>query len=190
MPPIDPAPLTDDEKTLLLRIARDAVRKTVLPSETASWPPLEISARLALPGGAFVTLHRNGRLRGCVGQLPSARPLYEVVEQAAVGAATRDPRFARVQPDELDALSIEVSVMGAFVPLEDPAAVRIGRHGLYVRRSGFSGLLLPQVAQTYQWDAETFLIHTCEKAGLWPDAWKDPETEVFVFAAEVIEEQG
>jgi len=144
---------------------------------------------LAVRGrGAFVTLHRRGELRGCIGHLVSDRPLGEVVRDMAVAAARDDPRFPPLRADELEGLDVEVSVLTTPVPAraED---VEPGRHGLIVRRGAAQGVLLPQVAVEQGWDRETFLAATCRKAGLPPQAWRDVRTDLRVFEAQVIRDE-
>jgi len=135
--------------------------------------------------GAFVSLHRHGELRGCIGHLVSDRPLAEVVRDMAVAAARDDPRFPPLRADELEGLNVEVSVLTPPVSAraED---VEPGRHGLIVRRGASQGVLLPQVAVEQGWDRETFLAMTCRKAGLPPEAWRDARTDLRVFEAQVI----
>ena len=173
---------TEQQQRALVGIARDAVRASVTGGGYA--PP-------ALPGcpearGAFVTLKKHGELRGCIGTLECRGPLPEEVARVAAGAARDDPRFPPVGPSELDALDIEVSVLG---PLEriDPFAadaIVIGRHGLVVEHGRRRGLLLPQVATEWSMDRETFLAQTCAKAGLPADAWRNGAI-VYRFAADV-----
>jgi AmmeMemoRadiSam system protein B/AmmeMemoRadiSam system protein A len=173
----------------LLGIAHRAIAEEVGQESQEALPPSgEMSARLHAPGGAFVTLKRGGELRGCIGQIHAATPLCQTVAYVARAAATRDPRFPAVRPDELSGLTVSVSVLNPLTPLNDVRDIRIGRHGLYIKRADRSGLLLPQVAEEHGWDAETFLKYTCLKAGLWSDAWRDPQTEVFLFTAEVFGE--
>jgi AmmeMemoRadiSam system protein A len=121
------------------------------------------------PAGAFVTLRLNGRLRGCIGQTEPVRALAEVVAAMAVAAATRDPRFSPVPATELDALGLEVSVLGALVAC-GVDEVAVGRDGLVVVGKGQRGLLLPEVATQQQWTAQQFVEHTAMKAGLPRDA--------------------
>jgi AmmeMemoRadiSam system protein A len=143
---------------------------------------------LAQPGAAFVTLHVGGELRGCIGTSESRRPLWSVVGEMATAAATRDPRFDPILPGELAALAIEISILSPARLITDPAEIQIGRHGLDVRRNGSRGLLLPQVALEHDLNREAFLAATCRKAGLAPEIWRDPETEVRVFEAEILKE--
>ena len=126
-------------------------------------------------------------MRGCIGQLPSNHPLIEVVAHCAKAAALEDPRFRPLSPQELDEIEIEISVLS---PLEPIALHQIepGKHGVVVTRGAHRGVLLPQVAAEYQWTAERFLEETCEKAGLERDAWKDAETCIEAFTAEVFSE--
>lgn len=138
--------------------------------------------------GAFVSLHLRGELRGCIGHLVSSRPLGEVVRDMAVAAARDDPRFPPLRAEELEGLDVEVSVLTTPVPAraED---VEPGRHGLIVRRGGYQGVLLPQVATEQGWDRDTFLAMTCRKAGLPALAWREPRTELLVFEAQVIRDE-
>ncbi|MGC2281240.1 MAG: AmmeMemoRadiSam system protein A, partial [Candidatus Acidiferrales bacterium] len=144
-------------------------------------PPLQ------QPGGAFVTLYRHGRLRGCVGQLPSKDPLVEVVAHCAKAAALEDPRFKPVPAEELAEIEIELSILS---PLADVTLEKIeaGQHGLVVSHGWRRGVLLPQVATQFSWQAERFLEETCIKAGLEREAWKDPHTRIQAFTAEVFAE--
>jgi AmmeMemoRadiSam system protein A len=142
--------------------------------------------------GAFVTLETRGALRGCVGRVRSDGPLGEVVRAVAVAAAREDPRFEPLGPDELPDLRIEISVLTEPQRLHPvlAEAIVVGRDGLLVRRRGATGLLLPQVASGEGWDAVAFLRAVCRKAGLAPDAWGEPGTEVFTFQADVFGEPG
>lgn len=179
------SPLADREKQLLLELARRAVVAGVAKREAIQeFPDDEI---LRQPGGAFVTLHRRGRLRGCVGQLPSKDPLVQVVAHCAKAAALEDPRFKPVPAEELAEIEIELSILS---PLEDVTLEKIqaGKHGLVVSRGWRRGVLLPQVAAEFNWQAERFLEETCVKAGLERQAWKDPRTRIQAFTADVFAE--
>lgn len=184
---MEPGFLNPDDEQELLRLARESLSRLFKGEDLRSLqspnPHLQIS------GGAFVTLHNHGRLRGCIGHLVSHRPLFETVKEMAMAAATQDPRFTPVNPEELDDLDIEISVLSPFSPLKEVSEIVVGRHGLVVSRGGHRGLLLPQVAEEYGWDAVTFLGHTCEKAGLPPDAWRDPATHIEIFSAQVFGEK-
>jgi AmmeMemoRadiSam system protein A len=143
-----------------------------------------------MSGGAFVTLNRREELRGCLGLLSSDRPLPETIALMARRAATEDPRFYPVSADELNELTIEVSILSTFKKISSVADVTIGRDGLLIQSGVKRGLLLPQVAVKCMFTPETFLEETCLKAGLPRSAWKDPEANLFSFTAEIIEEGG
>ena len=145
--------------------------------------------RLARKQGAFVTINKHGTLRGCIGFIRPIYPLYEAVKEAAIAAALHDPRFPPVTPDELKDLEVEISVLSPMVEVKDINEIKVGRDGLYIVYGGFSGLLLPQVATEYGWDRTTFLEHTCVKAGLPRDCWKEPGVRIFRFTAEVFSEE-
>jgi uncharacterized protein len=145
----------------------------------------------ALKRGAFVTLTERGALRGCIGHIAADRALGPVVRDMTVAAAQDDPRFPPVAPEELPGLAVEISVLSNPSPLAPPVAataITVGQDGLVVRRGRHIGLLLPQVATEYHWGPEAFLAATCRKAGLGPDGWREPETEVFTFQADVFGE--
>jgi AmmeMemoRadiSam system protein A len=174
------------ERRTLLAAAREA-----LAAHFAGRPPALPPAAGALgrPGGAFVTLRRaaDGELRGCVGHMEADAPLLDTVAEMAVAAATRDVRFSRVTECDLPSLRIEISVLSPLTPIA-AADVDVGRHGLLVACGGRRGVLLPQVPGEYAWDRETFLAHTCEKAGLPRDSWKKPGVELLGFTATVFGE--
>lgn len=142
------------------------------------------------PCGCFVTLKTRDRLRGCIGQFISDRPLIELVAEMAEASVAKDPRFIdhRITPGELDDLDIEISVLSPLKRTSDPLSLRLGVDGIYIKRGYASGCFLPQVATETGWDAEQFLSYCCShKAGLPPEAWKDSRTEVYLFTAEVFE---
>jgi AmmeMemoRadiSam system protein A len=145
----------------------------------------------ALKRGAFVTLTERGALRGCIGHIAADRELAAVVQEMAMAAARDDPRFAPVSPEELPSLALEISVLTERTLLPAPVdaeRVVVGRDGLIVRRERLVALLLPQVGREYYWGPEAFLAAACRKAGLPPDAWQEPATEVFTFQADVFGE--
>lgn len=157
------------ERKELLGIARATIERYVRDCKV---PEVAAPAgKLAAPGAAFVTLKKKGRLRGCIGYTESVAPLYKVVQECAVAAATEDPRFPPVSAGELSSLDIEISVLTPMTPIR-AGEVEVGRHGLLVSQGGRRGLLLPQVPIELGWDRETFLDQTCVKAGLSPDAWR------------------
>jgi AmmeMemoRadiSam system protein B/AmmeMemoRadiSam system protein A len=175
--------LTPEEKKALLELARKTIE--------AKWgggrapEPEAQSPTFNEPRGAFVTLHKQGRLRGCIGQIHARQPLVRTVAEMAVAAAFEDPRFPPLQRDELRDIDIEISVLTPLRRITDVGEIQVGTHGIYLRRGAYSGLLLPQVATEWGWDRNTFLEHTCEKAHLPRDAWKDKKTEIYIFSADV-----
>jgi AmmeMemoRadiSam system protein A len=173
------------EKHLLLDIARRALAISVRQGGTFDdFPPHEILSR---PGGAFVTLRRRGRLRGCIGQFATDLPLVRVVARCAIAAGREDPRFHAVKPDELAEIEIELSILSPAVEVS-PDQIEIGRYGLIVSNEQQRGVLLPQVAAQYGWTAERFLQETCVKGGLDQNAWKIPGTRIEAFTAEIFSE--
>jgi AmmeMemoRadiSam system protein A len=179
--------LTNEDKNELFRIARESVRSAVLEHHR---PDLETeSPALLAKAGAFVTLKKRGALRGCIGYLEPVKPLCRTVSDMAIAAAMNDPRFPSVTPEELDLLEYEISILGEFRTIKDFREIRVGEHGLLMRNGPYQGLLLPQVATDMNWDRETFLTHTCMKAGMAPQCWSDPNTEIQVFTATILEEE-
>lgn len=178
--------MDETQKQSLLRLARDVVKAVV--SGTARPEPASGDPALLAPCGCFVTLKTGDRLRGCIGQFVSDRPLIELVAEMAEASAVKDPRFAgnRLTTGELDDLDIEISVLSPLRRTDNPLSLRLGVDGIYIRRGYASGCFLPQVATETGWNAEEFLSYCCShKAGLPADAWKDPRTEVYLFTAEV-----
>lgn len=175
--------LTPEERTTLLNLARETVFTYV---KSGKVPDVDIRDRRLLANGAtFVTLYKRGhRLRGCIGNIIPVMPLYKSVIRNAVAAASRDPRFRPVAPDELDEIDVEVTVLSPLERIGDIDEITIGKHGLYIEKDGRSGILLPQVATEFHWTKEEFLRAVSEKAGLPPDAWKT--AILYRFTAEII----
>jgi len=183
--------LTEEEGELALSLARRALVKAIAlkEDEPVPLPPVFREQR-----GVFVTLKRNGELRGCIGFPHPVYALEKALRSAAIAAATEDPRFPPVSPDELGDLTIEVTVLTPPERLSCEAserhrAVEVGRHGIIIAGFGCQGLLLPQVATEYGWESATFLDHTCMKAGLPPGCWTREDTEVMVFEGQIFTEQ-
>jgi AmmeMemoRadiSam system protein A len=181
------ATLDDKTRRRLLKLARSAIEAELLGSRQVQdrepWPPLERQ-------GVFVTLRKDGLLRGCIGTFIPDDDLPATVRKMAVAAAN-DPRFVDlpITASEMSDLRIEVSVLSPLQPIGDPLSLEVGRHGIYVRKDLNSGCYLPDVAPDHSWNAETFLTQCCgQKAGLAPLAWQDPDTEVFVFTVEKLGE--
>lgn len=163
--------LTKEEKAALLRLARRAIEAALDP-DAVLLPEADGSGALAERRGAFVTLRKGGQLRGCIGFIEPLLPLGRAVVQAAVLAATEDPRFPPLDRSELVGLTIEISVLTPLQDIANPRQVVVGRHGLVVSQGDRRGLLLPQVPVENGWGRETFLAEACLKAGLPPDAWR------------------
>lgn len=170
--------LSGEEQKLLLHNARQAIASYLETGQILA----DGSGRPAFktPLGVFVTLKKKGNLRGCIGLPEPVLPLGLAVIQAAIHAATKDPRFPPVKTEELNSIAIEISVLSPMRRISDPKTVKVGSHGLLIKKSGRSGLLLPQVAVENGWDRMTFLEQICLKAGLPPDAWRTG-AELYVF---------
>ncbi len=180
--------LSQEQRNQLLRIARESIA-AALHGRRYAIEVEEYHAELKRPSGAFVSLHtQDGDLRGCIGSIHPVAPLCLAVSSSAVSAATRDPRFHPVLRDELPTLHLEISVMSPIVTVATVDEITVGRDGLIITRGGRAGLLLPQVATEYGWNRETFLAHTCTKAGLPHDAWRSVDCRIERFSAEVFSE--
>lgn len=174
-----------DQQRFLLRLARDAIRSHL---ESGKPPPAAVEeGPLMEKRGAFVTLKRDGQLRGCVGYPLPHDPLYLTIMEAAVMAATHDHRFPSVSLEELPEIRIEISVLTLPRKIAEVSEITIGEHGIIVTQGLSRGLLLPQVPLEWAWDRETFLRHGCMKAGLEEDAW-EKGAEIEVFSAQVFSE--
>ena len=177
--------ISQDDQKLLLQLARNAVQTTVQKGRRL--PSVEsLSPLLREKRGVFVTLWMEGDLRGCIGFPYPVKPLDEAVQAAAISSAFQDFRFSPVREEELSRIEIEISVLTQPRPIE-PDKIELGVHGLIVSQGNRSGLLLPQVAMEYRWDAKTFLEQTCVKAGLPSDAWKE-KAKILSFEAQVFSE--
>ena len=176
-----------ESQALLLNIARASIESHLKKQKP---PKFEIADKnLLQKRGAFVTLHKRGQLRGCIGYVLPYKPLHQTVGEMAVAAAIEDPRFPRVTLNEIGEIDIEISALSTLKKIESIEEIEVDKHGLYMKRGGFSGLLLPQVATEYGWNREEFLEHTCQKAGLPRDSWKNEKTEIFIFSAQVFGEK-
>jgi uncharacterized protein len=178
--------LTKKEQRDLLKIARTTIISYV---SSGVIPPVETGSRgLNLESGCFVTIKQHGQLRGCIGNFVSDKPLYRLVQEMAVSAATRDPRFYPMKQQDLDAFELEISVLSPLELISSADAIKVGTHGIYLVKNSSRGVLLPQVATEYGWDRDTFLRHTCLKAGLPENAWQK-DCEIYIFSALVFGEK-
>ncbi len=177
--------LTQSQRKELLSIARISIRDYL---ETGQRKKIKTEDALFMEKrGAFVTLNKNGMLRGCIGRIVSDIPLINVITDMAIEAASGDPRFIPVNLQELDAIDLEISVMSPIEEITDINRIKVGTHGLIISKGFSSGLLLPQVATEYNWSTEQFLQQTCIKAGLNQDTWKKG-AKIHIFSAEVFGE--
>jgi hypothetical protein len=175
--------LTDGEKDILHTIARTAIESKCLAH---NYPAINITSQtLKEKRGAFVTLHKKGNLRGCIGYIRPQKPLHQTIREMALAAAFQDSRFKPVTKSELKDLEIEISVLTPLKRISSIDEIKVGKHGIYIMKDFHSGILLPQVATENSWDRETFLEHTCTKAGLPDTAWKEKNTEIYIFSADI-----
>ena len=178
--------LTKEEKIYSLKLARKTLEKYFDGIYELEIPPKKFK-NLWEKRGAFVTLLKEGHLRGCIGVLELLYPLYETIQRMALEAAFEDPRFPPLKAEELPLIEIEISVLSPLKPgtVEE---VEVGKHGVYLVKGYHRGVLLPQVPVEYGWDKKTFLEHVCLKAGLPPECYKDSNTKIYLFTAEVFKE--
>jgi AmmeMemoRadiSam system protein A len=182
--------LTQEQRRELLRIARSSIAAALQESgQTAGNPEIHPSKELLKPRGAFVTIRIDGELHGCIGYMESLLPLAGVVAEVAVKAALDDPRFPPLQTSELEKATLEISVLSPMRRISTKEEIRIGEHGLMLEHGFGKGVLLPQVATEYGWNAEEFLEAVCRKSGLHRWVWKDPAAKISVFSAEVFDEE-
>jgi len=176
--------LTKKEKDTLLKIARTSIAALV---KDVSGIEVEETPALAADSGAFVSLHKDGALRGCIGTFASPAPLFRTVADMAVAASSKDPRFVPVASDELPDIKIEISVISPLREIKNVEEIEVGRHGIYITKGKNRGVLLPQVAVEHGFDRYKFLDQTCIKAGLPDGSWRRGAT-IFVFEAEIFSE--
>lgn len=186
--------ISKDDGHILVKTARKVVTE-YLKNGTKSELEKEFKNNFSFKSGVFVTLNNNLGLRGCIGYPLPDKLLFNALEDAAISAATKDPRFVPVKYNELDSITFEVTVLTSpkkivvNKPEEYLSQIKVGRDGLIVKHGFYSGLLLPQVPIEYGWNEEEFLEHTCEKAGLPKNYWKDSETEIQKFEGIVFKEE-
>jgi len=175
--------LSEQDKKTLHHIARTVIENK---ARGKSVPEFKIESPILMENrGAFVTINKKGQLRGCIGYIEGHGPLHQTIEEMAEAAAFRDPRFSPVKEKELPELEIEISVLTPLKKNTDVNEIQVGKHGIYIKRGSLSGLLLPQVATEYGWDRQTFLEHTCQKAGLPSNPWKEKDIEIYIFSADI-----
>lgn len=181
--------LTEKEKDILLKIARRTMEEYVREGKKPAFEVTEPA--LKEKRGVFVTLHEGGKLRGCIGHIMPVDELHRAVSGMTIETAVADPRFSPVMAGELNEIEIEISVLTVPERIRSIEDIELGRDGVIIKRAMRQGVFLPQVATETGWSKEEFLSHLAhDKAGLEPDAWKDKDTEIFTFQAEVFSEHG
>ena len=176
------------QKKRLLEIARQTITEYVTSGKSPDFK--EEDPQLNIKRGAFVTLHKDGNLRGCIGSFTSEEPIYKLISKMAIESATGDPRFSPVTKQELGNINIEISVLTEPQLIDDWKKIRLGIDGVIVRRGFSSGVFLPQVATETGWSLETFLKQLCwGKAGLPDDCYKDSNTQIYTFQAFIFSEE-
>jgi len=174
--------LSEEDKKQLKELARDTIEGVLFGKQKEQ---IKVSEILKEKRGAFVTLKKKGELKGCIGYIRGVQPLHETIKKMAAQAAFHDPRFAPLEKKEWKDIDIEISVLTPMKKIQEIDEIEVGVHGLYIEKGHNSGLLLPQVAVENQWNRETFLNYTCWKAGLPDDAWKSPNTDIYIFSADI-----
>ncbi len=177
--------LNETLRQKLLEIARRSIEGYLKEGKVPAFPVSD--PELQQNRAAFVTLTKQGHLRGCIGYTDPTLPLHQTVASCAVCAAFSDPRFPPLRKEELPQIRIEISILTPQKKIEDTSEIEVGRDGLLIKKGACRGLLLPQVATECGWDKETFLQQTCCKAGLPADAWKEG-AEIYTFSAEIFHE--
>lgn len=191
--PTDPkveerAMLSEDQKKKLIKIARETMEAHIKTNKRLNFQ--EDDHALNREMGAFVTIHKDGQLRGCIGNIIGRGPLYLTVRDMAIESSTGDPRFSPVSPSELKNIDIEISVLSEPEKIDDPNKIVMGKHGVIVRKGFRSGVYLPQVATETGWSRDEFMSSLCaQKAGFPADAWKKGEVDIYIFTAEVFSEK-
>jgi len=183
--------ITPEDRKILLSMARDTLEEYLRNGKPPTFfKDTPIPENLKKEAGMFVTLHSKGQLRGCIGYVVGREALHKAVVSLAISSATQDPRFYPVKFEELKDIDIEISVMSPLVKVASADDIVMGTHGVYIKKGFHSGLFLPQVATETGWDKVTFLRQLCSgKAGLPADAWKDRDTEIYVFTADIFGEK-
>ena len=181
--------LNSDDKKYLLKLARETISEYIRKGTQPKIDPASLSATLITPCGAFVTLNENRSLRGCIGRFDATQPLWKVVQEMAIAAATQDYRFSKVEPNEINQLRIEISVLTPLKRIQSIDEFIMGKHGIYIKKGNASGTFLPQVANQTKWSKEEFLGHCAEdKAGIGWNGWKT--AELYTYEALVFGEDG
>ena len=186
--------LSDSDGVVLVKTARRAVTGFLSNGNRIKLEP-DLEEKFSFNSGVFVTLNNPDGLRGCIGFPMPEKKLSHAIVDGAIAAATEDPRFPSVKTNELNDIVFEVTVLtppieiDVYDPMEYLEKIKVGRDGLIIRHSFSSGLLLPQVPVEYNWSTEEFLQHTCEKAGLARDTWKNESVKIEKFEGIIFKEE-
>jgi len=181
--------LSHSEKDQLLQIARNTIQNYLTGKDLSEKSEKFLPSAFYSKAGAFVTLRKQGVLRGCIGSFEAEKPLYQTVRQMAIASATKDYRFPAVALGEMDSIDIEISVLTPMQKISDINQICLGTDGIYIKKGNRSGTFLPQVASDTGWTLEEFLGHCSrDKAGIGWDGWKDKDAEIFVYQAIVFGE--
>ncbi len=180
--------LSINAKRFLIHIALDAI-KSRFQEQRLTLNASDIPNELNFNSGCFVTIHKNGELRGCIGNFRQDKNIVKNVAEMAIQAAFNDLRFPPLSEEELEKITVEISILSPMIPVSSFDDIVIGRDGLYIMKSTNSGVLLPQVATEHGWNVTEFLEYTCLKAGIPRNAYKDPNTKIYRFEALVFSEE-
>jgi len=181
--------ISKEEKQMLLETARDSIKSLFKPQMEIKELNSEKHPIFASKSGAFVTLTKNNNLRGCIGYIISDRPLYQTIKDAAIQAATSDPRFPPLSVDEIDKIELEISILSEPFPLKNYDEIIVGKHGLILEEGVHRGLLLPQVPIEHNLNKDEYLSALCQKAGLYADYWKEKQLKLKAFTATIFSEK-
>lgn len=185
----DDSLISDAGKKLLLKLARETIMNEIAKSPKPDLTEIKNLPDLNIHSGAFVTLHKNGQLRGCIGRFMADQPLYKTIIEMAIASSTQDYRFNPVSSSEIKDLNIEISVLSPLKKIKSIDEFVLGKHGIYIKKGGRSGTFLPQVATETGWSKEEFLGQcAASKAGIGWEGWKDKDTELFIYSAEIFHE--
>ena len=179
--------LNNEEKQLLLKISREGISEYLMNGKIRKYNEISLPPSLLQKAGAFVTYHKKGELRGCIGRFNSDSTLYIIVQKMSISSATRDSRFKPIKLEELPEVNIEISVLSPLHQIYSEDEFDPDQHGIYIKKDGRCGTYLPQVAKKTRWTKEELLGHCArDKAGLQWNDWKD--AELFIFTAQVFRE--
>jgi len=182
--------LPESDKLRLLELARNTIVSFLSHRSLPTVPEKSLNTNLTMKAGAFVTLKKNGELRGCIGNFASQNPLHQTIQEMAISSAIRDTRFTPVTIREMDRIDIEISVLTPLKRISSIDEFRLGKDGIYIRKGNRSGTFLPQVAEETGWTVEEFLGHCArDKAGLNWDSWRQDDVELYTYQALVFGEE-